>query len=152
MQDSVFVVRAVTKSAESFTVGWAFSHCNAQSGIFDHGYIVIAVAAADHFICSHSQAVEQLLKGSGLVDILGHDFKERMARSGKCSEGRDMFLSGEASALPELPAPPGRSSLFTEGGRMEGKSSDTMTSISLIRDSSIVYRPGSFAEKISVSL
>ena len=76
VKDSVFIVGAGYEVSGVLYCRLCVSHGYAQSGVFDHGYVIVAVSAADHFIRSHSETVEQLLEGSGFVDILGHDLKK----------------------------------------------------------------------------
>ena len=48
-------------------------HCYTKTGIFDHGQIIEAVAAADHGIGSETDTVQKLLQRVCFIDILRHD-------------------------------------------------------------------------------
>ena len=54
IQDPVFVVGTCDEICGFFDNRLGVLHCDAESGIFDHGKVVVAVAAADHFISGKS--------------------------------------------------------------------------------------------------
>ena len=76
MEDPVIIVGAGNKVGGILYDTLGIFHSYAKTGIFNHGYIVITVSAADHLVCSHSDAVQQLLQGIGLIDLLGHNLQK----------------------------------------------------------------------------
>ena len=76
VKNSVFVVGFRDEVGGVFYDGLGIFHGNAQAGVFDHGNIVVAVAAADHGIGGQPETVEQLLQRVGFVNILRHNFQE----------------------------------------------------------------------------
>ena len=66
------------KSAASFTAGWALAIATpSQPCEFDHRQIVISIAATNHVFGGQSQMIEELLQSICLVNVTGHDLKEK---------------------------------------------------------------------------
>ena len=76
MEYAVFVIGTSDEVGGFFYDRLCVFHGDSKTGIFDHGQIVEAVAAADHLLGGKSDTGEKLKKRMRLVDTRGHDLKE----------------------------------------------------------------------------
>ena len=79
MEYAVFVIGTSDEVGGFFYDRLCVFHGDSKTGIFDHGQIVEAVAAADHLIRRKAAAGQKAEKRMGLIDARRHDLqKERI--------------------------------------------------------------------------
>ena len=77
MQYPIFIIRLGDEICSIFDRSLGVCHGDSQPGVLNHGNIIVAVAAAYHLVRGQPDAVQKLLEGIRLVDMLGHDFQEK---------------------------------------------------------------------------